>query len=86
MKSVGRGAGMSRYAGLRITVTFHPRQEGLILLSVAAKQVSGGWDEWTLLCPTRRIQGEVVADLQECLDLVFDEMDACEDIAWSSSR
>lgn len=86
MSAVGRGAGMSRYAGLRVTVTFHPKQEDIVLLSVAAKQVSGGWDEWSALCPTRRIQGEVIADLQGCLDLVFDELDACEDIAWSRSR
>lgn len=82
--SAGRGVGMSRYAGLRITLTFHPQKDDVALLTVAAKQVSSRWDEWTALIPTQRLDGECIVNLQGALDAVFRRLDECEDIAWSS--
>lgn len=80
----GKGVGMSRYRGLRVTLTFGAEGTGTAFLTVAVKQPTGGWDEWTSLVPTVRIAHEFQADLQGAIDAVLMAMDDHEDIAWSS--
>lgn len=84
MSAGSRGSGMSNYRGLRVTLTFNPEHEGPAFVSVAVKQARGGWDNWTALVPTLRVEGKCQWDLQEALDAVLAAIDRCEDLAWSS--
>lgn len=53
MADSGKGAGLSLYAGVRVTLT-DPRNGTPPILTVAVKDRLWGWDEWVLARPALR--------------------------------
>lgn len=68
----------SLYAGLRVTVTRSPVQDGPLWVTVAIKQVTGRWDEWSLLFPAVKVRGPdaSIDGWLEVLEYVIQELEA----------
>lgn len=75
------GAGQSLYRGVRVTLT--AGNSGHVFVTVSAKGLSSGWDEWHGLIPTRRYRGVTLNSVPSALELVVqaieDYLDADED-------
>lgn len=65
---------MSRYAGLRVTLTTDlSGREGFV--SIQAKYPTGGWDEWTSLVPSERVLiDEPVSSSREALEQLLSQV------------
>lgn len=71
------GRAESRYRAVRLTVTAHPHG-GASVVTVAVKQPTGRWDDWSLLFPALRCPLdspshalEVLEQAQEALAAVY---------------
>lgn len=65
---------MSRYNGIRVTITSSPGGLEAHLL-VQAKHPMGGWDEWTsFVPPTRVLIDEPVSSSREALELILSQV------------
>lgn len=53
MPDLGKGAGASRYAGLRVTL-IDPQTGAKPILTISVKDRAWGWDNWTLTAPATR--------------------------------
>lgn len=67
------GEGRSLYAGLRVTMMRVPESD-TALVTVTAKRVRGGWDEWSALAPMRRIDAGSVASTRDALLALSDHL------------
>nr|CRY94143.1 hypothetical protein [uncultured prokaryote] len=69
-----KGRGMSRYNGIRVTITASPGGLEAHLL-VQHKHPMGGWDEWTSFVPPERILiDEPVSSSREALELILSQV------------
>lgn len=65
---------MSRYAGIRVTLTTMPSgQEGFVTVQV--KSPVGGWDEWSSLVPPARVLiDDPVSSSRGALELILSQV------------
>lgn len=70
---------MSTYKGLRLTVVQAPDERPMVL-TVAVKRESAGWDEWGLLFPALRVphrpmdsSGDVLALVAEIVEQLLEQ-------------
>lgn len=75
------GEGMSRYRAVRVTLT--AGNSGHVFVSVTAKGLNSGWDQWHGLVPTRRkrdlnITG-VPSALEAIVEVIEEYLDSDED-------
>jgi len=77
-----RGRGKSNYRALRLTLT-QSDDASYTIVTLTAKRLQGGWDEYTALCPAIRLEtcdpikssAEAAAVLEEALGLLLLEAD-----------
>nr|CRY94141.1 hypothetical protein [uncultured prokaryote] len=84
MPDLGAGAGLSNYAGVRVTLTASPASD-TVWVAVSSKSPRGGWDQWASLLPAFRVQEveapstpyEALVLTRNAIDEVLRRMDDC---------
>lgn len=71
----GKGAGRSRYSGLRVELLIQP-QTGRGYVRVSRKHWRDGWDHWLQLVPLRRFENLTIENDEDAVSALRRALDA----------